>query len=162
MLAVVLIVVAALAVVAIALGAVGRETGLLAARARPAVFDLEEAVDFIADRLPDAVAGHLTHDDVRWVLRRDAELLERATAELAVKGVSGWWARRRERGAAVGPEIVDEDLAVARILQRVAGERPDLADEDVVAVLDGRLDYLRAIGAIGPQVADPKISKRCV
>jgi hypothetical protein len=31
----------------------------------------------------------------------------------------------------------------------VADERPDLADEDVVAILDARLAYLEAIGAIG-------------
>ena len=68
-------------VVLIGFVAVGRETGIQPARARPAVFDLEEAVDFIADELPDEVAGQVTHDDVRWVLRADVGLLEDATVE---------------------------------------------------------------------------------
>src|SRR5918997_1222036 len=94
--------------------------GLLAVRDRPAVFDLEEAVDFIADVLPDDVAGRLSHDDVRWVLRADVDLLEEATLE----------------GEERPESVVDEDDAVARIIGRAEVERPELSDEDVVAVLD--------------------------
>ena len=125
------------AVVVIGFLAVGRETSMLAATARPAVFDLEEAVDFIAQRLPDSVAGRLTHDDVRWVLRTDVDLLEEVVDDPAVLD---------------GPEVVDEDGAVGRILARADAERRDLADEDVVAVLEARMAYLEAIGAIGPVV----------
>jgi len=139
-----LIVAGVLAVVAIALVAVGRETGLLLARARPAVFDVAEAVDFIADRLPAPVAGRLTHDDVRWILGADADLLEQATEELSDSA-----------SVTAGPSFVDETEAVARILERAEADRPGLEDEDVVAVLDGRLAYLEAIGAIGPEVATP-------
>lgn len=131
---------AAVLVVVIGLLAVGRETSLLVATARPAVFDLEEALQFIADRLPEDVAGRLTHDDVRWVLRTDVDLLESATAEVMPD---------------YGPEIVDEDTAVALILARADADDRDIGDGDVVAVLAGRLEYLEAIGAIGPVVAGP-------
>ena len=127
-------------VVLIGFVAVGREAGLLAATARPAVFDLEEAVEFIADRLPPEVAGRLTHDDVRWVLRADVDHLEEATDD-------GDPRRRLE--------VVDEDTPVARILARADDAGRDLADEDVVAVLEARMAYLDAIGAIGPRVAEP-------
>ncbi len=130
-------------VVVLGLVAVGRETGRLARAARPAVFDMEEAVDYIADRLPPAVAGRLTHDDVRWVLRADADLLESATEDPAGDGPD----RRLE--------VVDEDAAVARILAASDDAGRDLADEDVAAVLDARMAYLDAIGAVGPQVAEP-------
>ena len=33
-----------------------------------AVFDIEEATDYVADNLPDRVANHLSHDDVRVLL----------------------------------------------------------------------------------------------
>lgn len=132
--------VALVLVVAIAMYAVGREVVLLEDRARPAVFELEEAIEFIADRLPDAVTARVSHDDVRWVLRTDAEVLEQATAEAVARGDVD--------------EVVDDDDALARVLGRTADERPDLADEDVVAVLDARTEYLRAIGAIGAE-ADP-------
>jgi hypothetical protein len=132
--------VALVAVVVIGFVAVGRETGIQRARPRPAVFDVQEAVDFIADGLPDPVTARITHEDVRWVLQADADLLEVVTAEDTDAG---------------GPRIVDEDAAVARILGAADREHRPLADADVVAILEGRLRYLRAIGAVGPPVAGP-------
>jgi hypothetical protein len=114
---------------------VGRETFRLRTSARPAVFDLEEAVDFIADRLPDDVAGRLTLDDVRWILRADVDRLEQATDDPDPPD----------------DEVVDEDDAVARILGRADAEERDLEDPDIAAVLAGRSAYLQAIGAIGPE-----------
>ena len=135
-----LVALAVLGVVVLALVVVGRETFRLRTSARPAVFDLEEAVDFIADRLDEGVAGRLTLDDVRWILRADVDLLERATDD----------------PDAEGPEVVDEDDAVARILERADAEDRDLEDADIAAVLDGRSAYLEAIGAVGPQVSGPE------
>jgi hypothetical protein len=134
-LVVILVGLAVVLVVAIALYAVGREVVLLEDRARPAVFELEEAIAFIAERLPDEVTARVSHDDVRWVLRTDAEVLEEATAEAVAVGDDD--------------EVLDQDGAVGRVLGRASEDRPDLADEDVVAILDARLTYLEAIGAIG-------------
>jgi hypothetical protein len=131
---VLLVVLAVVLVVAIAFYAVGREVVLLEQRVAPSVYELEEAIVFIADLLPDDVAGRISHDDVRWILRVDAEELEAATAEAVAAGEDD--------------EVVDPDGAVGRVLART-GERPELLDEDVVAVLDARLTYLQAIGAVG-------------
>lgn len=136
-LAVVLVVLAVVLVVAIAFYAVGREVVLLEQRVLPSVYELEEAVPFIAERLPDDVTARISHADVRWVLITDAAELEAATAEAVADGDVD--------------EVVDEDGMVGRVLARVEDERPDLLDTDVVAVLDARMDYLRAIGAIGDQ-----------
>ena len=124
-------------VVVIGLVVLGRETARLAAAPRPAVFDVEEAVAYIADRLPSEVQARLSHDDVRWVLLTDADLLEEA---------EGF-----DDPEAEEDHVVDEDAAVARILAVADGSGREIADEDVVAVLDGRLAYLEAIGAIGPE-----------
>ncbi|MFN8017665.1 MAG: hypothetical protein U0P45_06040 [Acidimicrobiales bacterium] len=124
-------------IVVIGLVVLGRETARLAAAPRPAVFDMEEAVAYIADRLPVDVQGRLSHDDVRWVLLADADLLEEAEAF--------------EDPEADEDHVVDEDAAVARILEAADASGRDIADEDVVAVLDGRMAYLEAIGAIGPE-----------
>lgn len=137
MLVIVLIAVAIGLVVAIALYAIGREVVLLESRVQPAVFELEEAIAFIADRLSDPVTARVSLDDVRWVLQADAEVLEAATAEEVAQGESD--------------EVLDEDGAVGRVLERVTDERPALADEDVVAILDARLTYLQAIGAVGTE-----------
>lgn len=116
-------------VVVIGLVVLGRETSRLAVSVRPAVFDMAEAVEFIADRLPAEAQARLTHDDVRWVLLADADLLE----------------------SVAGEGEVDPDEAVARILERADRSGRELEDADVVAVLEGRTAYLVAIGAIGPE-----------
>ena len=72
----------------------------------------------------------------------DADLIEDATAE-QLEEVAAELEEERQ--------VVDEDAAVARILELADGSGRDLADEDIVAVLDGRLAYLEAIGAIGPE-----------
>ena len=131
-------------VVVIGLLVLGRETARLATSARTAVFDLAQAVDFIADRLPADAQARLTHDDVRWILLADADHIEERSDPLGEgegedDGIPGF-----------GP-IVDEDAAVARILLVADASGRDVADEDVAAVLDGRSAYLRAIGAVGPE-----------
>lgn len=118
---------------------IGRETGRLSTTARPAVFELEEAVAFIAEELPVDVASRLSHDDVRWILLADVDLLEEATADDDDQGI----------------QVVDEDRAIARILARAEAEHRELADGDVVAVLAARLDYLQAIGAVGGKAEGP-------
>jgi hypothetical protein len=138
---IVFIVVAAVATTIIGLVVVGREVSLSAARARPAVFDLEEAVGFIGDGLPPAVASRLTYDDVRWVLRADVDLLEEATAE--------------SEHVELGTEVLDEGSSLARLLTAADRDGVELADADIAVILDGRTRYLKAIGAIGPQAPEP-------
>ncbi len=129
----------AVVVVVIGFVTVGRATSVLRVQARPAVFDLEQAVDHIADALPEGPAGRLTHADVRWVLRADVDRLEAATVDAD--------------DPEAATDIIEPDAAVARILELAEEQGRELADEDVVAVLDARTGYLRAIGAIGPEVA---------
>jgi len=129
-------------VVVIGLVVLGRETARLSDVARPAVFDMTEAIDFIADRLPAETQARISHDDVRWILLADADLIEDVTAE-ELEEVAAELDQQRQ--------VVDEDAAVARILELADGSGRDLADEDIVAVLDARLAYLGAIGAIGPE-----------
>ena len=160
-------------IVVIGLVLVGRETARLATSARPAVFDLSQAVDFIADELAPDVQARISHDDVRWVLLADADLLEEATADPDERRFP--WSRRALHegrsipvrnddgeildGADEGPpdpfgQVVDEDLAVARILTAAEADGRDLADEDIAAVLAARLAYLERIGALGAR-AEP-------
>lgn len=162
------------AVVIIGLVLIGRETSRLAGAARPAVFDLAEAAEFIADRVAPEVQGRISHEDVRWILLADADLLEEATADPEERRFP--WSRRtlvtgrpipvrNADGEVIDPghegppdpfgQVVDENLAVARILTTAEQAGRDLADEDIAAVLDARLAYLEAIGAVGGRASDP-------
>ena len=62
-------VVAAVAVFVIAAVAVGREAHRLDAVAPRAVYQLDEAVDFVCDRLPDDSQARLTPEEVEQLLR---------------------------------------------------------------------------------------------
>jgi hypothetical protein len=139
---VVLIVVAAVVVVAIALVAVGRESLTMRIQPRHALFDLDEAVDHVADRLPFEVSARLGYDDVRQLLAWHLDLLRD-------EGVPD----DRAAGAASGPTVVaDTDSAIAPLLAQALADGRDVDEHDVRAVLDGMRHYLRAIGAIGGEV----------
>lgn len=142
-------VIGVLAVVAIGLVVVGRETERLAARPRPAIFDVHEAVDWIADRLSPGAQGRLSHDDVHWILYADADLLEDVSGDPHEGPYP--WSRIDVPDEENEPEgrTVDEDLAVARLLAAAETVGRDLADEDIAEVLEVRSQYLEAIGAIG-------------
>ena len=69
-------------VLAIAAVFVVREAGRIARKPPPALFDVEDAYDYVVDELPDDVAATLTPDDVRRILDFEIEYFQR-------KGVAG-------------------------------------------------------------------------
>jgi hypothetical protein len=138
---VVVIVVAIVAVLAIAVVAVGAAVNRLAVEAPISVFDEDEAVEWIADRLPFEVAAQLSHDDVRALVLWHLEFLGVAT-ETAFE----------ESPDAV---VVAEDDGLAYVLGQAGEAGLAVDDVQVVAVLEVEERYLEAIGAIGPRVVDP-------
>jgi hypothetical protein len=136
------VVVAAVLVVIIALVAVGREAFTMGVQPRQALFDLDEAVAFVADHLPGRVTARLSYDDVRSLLGWHVEYLR-------TRGVPN------TRGAAGGngsdAVVIDEDEPVAYVLMRAEAGGVEATADDVVAVLDAESAYLAAIGAIGPE-----------
>lgn len=145
MLIAVFAVLAAVIVVVIALVTVGRITGELVDAAPTSIYDLDEAVEFVADRLPDEVTAQLTFDDVRALLVWHIEYLEE-------RGVAR---RQGVNELAAGPLVAAENDAVAYVLGRAATADMELSDVWVVQVLDADAAYLEAIGAIGPQLPMP-------
>jgi len=138
-------VVAGLVIVAIALVAVGKVTAELATAPRVSVFDMDEAVEFIADRLSLDAAGQLSYDDVRTILDLHIDYLEE-------RGVA---TERRLDELPHTPAVTDDDGSVGYVIGRLAGTDAEITDEQVVEVLDLQLEYLGAIGAIGGAVPEP-------
>lgn len=139
------IAVAVVLVFVIAAASIGAVSGSLARRPRRSVYDLEEAVDFVADRLPDEITARLSFDDVRNVLLFHCRYLER-------KGIAS---ERTAEDVGTALVVVPDDEPVAFVLGEVEAEGLDVTDAEVVAILDAELAYYEAIGAIGPQLADP-------
>jgi len=136
--------VAAVLVFAIAAGTIGREAHRLDAVAPRAVYLIDEAVDFVADRLPPASQARLTPAEVEqlllahlhWLheqgLQPDRPTDERQTIERDV--------------------LITEDALVAYLLGQAAERGVDLLDDvDAVNVVEAHLAYFEAIGAVGPQ-----------
>ena len=138
-------VVAVLVIVGIALVAVGKVTAELAGTTRVSVFDLDEAVGYIADRLALDTAGQLSYDDVRTILGWHLDYFEE-------RGVA---TENRLDDLPVVPVVTDDDGSVAYVLGRVSDAGLAVADEQVVEVLDLQMAYLDAIGAIGGVVPEP-------
>jgi hypothetical protein len=140
--AIVLLVLAGLSVFAIAAIAIGREARRLDAVAPRAVYILDEAVEYVADALPEVSQARLTHDEVR-------ELLRAHMVELRSKGLQPPSAAD-QRQAISGAVVVNETDAAGFLMGQAELRGLDVRDEDIVHVVDAHLAYLRDIGAIGP------------
>ena len=141
----------AVAVVAIALVAVGRVVSELEALPPPAVYEMEGAVDWIAARLPDEVTARLSYDDVALIAGWHLDWF----GEVGVASKHG----EQLAGADVTREgaVAAQDAAVDAVVARSLAERgPNGAlpidAVDVVCVLDLQMQYLTEIGAIGSRV----------
>lgn len=127
--AIVLIVLAVVIVFVIAAVAIGREGARLAAQAPRPVFDMDEAVEWIGDRLPFDVGAQLTHDDVRQILQWSLDHLQVAPDDEVVIG---------------------EATSLAYVLVRARSASFEWTEHQIQTVLDTQLAYLEAIGAMGP------------
>ncbi len=144
----VFVAVGAVLILSIAWFAVNLVTARLNATPALAVFDIEEATDYIADNLPQRVQNQLSHDDVRLLLRWELTYFrERGVASFG--GVDHAAERAAKQGEAV---VADEDDIVDELLTRAREEGLDVDEVDIVCVTDLTSDYLVAIGAVGLSV----------
>jgi len=146
------VVLAAVTTFVIAAVAVGSTTAQLAVRSRRSVYDIEEAVVFVADRLPAEVTAQIGYDDVRVVLGWNLDYLE-------AKGIAS---ARTADDPGSGLIVVGDAEPLAWILGRVdEAQTPapgaEVTDEQVAAILQANLAYEVSIGAIGEQVDTPTL-----
>ena len=140
--AVVLLVAAAVVVFVVAALVVGREARRLDGVAPRALYDPDQAVAFVADRVPAASQARLTPDEVLQLLRIHMGRLHRLGLQPA--DVTD---RRQD---IVVPTFLEEVDEVAYVIGGAEVNELDVADDDVAAVVDAHLAYLDAIGAVGP------------
>jgi hypothetical protein len=126
-------------VIGIAAILVIREAGRIADEPPPALFDPDDAFEFVVEELPDDVAATLTPDDVRRILDFEVEFLQQRGA-----------VRNGSSRHVTGPVVFGGPETTAYILERASATGEPYQAEQVHAVLDTQLRYLRAIGAVGP------------
>ena len=130
-------------VLLIAAFAVLRESRRLAALPPRPIFDVEEALDWVVQHLSDAAAATLTVADVRQILDLQLQYFR-------LKGVSG----NGSSAEVMGPVVIGGSETVSYIIERAALRGTTFTSEEVHAVIETQLAYLRSIGAVGPRVED--------
>lgn len=134
----------ALSVFVIATVAVGREARRLDAVAPRAVYQLDEAVDFVCDRLPEASQARLTPGEVEQLLVFHMQWLH-AQGLQPDKVVD----HTQDIDDTV---VVTEDALTAYLLGESERNNVDILDDvDAVHVVEAHLGYFEAIGAVGPE-----------
>ncbi|MDE0602995.1 MAG: hypothetical protein OXI18_01205 [bacterium] len=132
--------------VGLAAYAVMRASSRLAHTRARAVYDLYEAVEFVAERLPDALSAKLSYDDVEAVLLwRLDHLRLQGSATYGRGDVAAAEAEDRNEKA-----VTSDDDSVDYVLAKATESGRDVDALDVVVVLDLESQYLDAIGALGP------------
>ena len=118
--------VTAVAVGLIAWATVRRSEAFLASRAPSALFEVDEAVEFVASALPDDVSARLSYEDVEALL--------------------GW--QLVHLADRQGEVDIADDRVVADLVGRAQAEGREVDESDVRAVLDAEAAYLAAVGAL--------------
>lgn len=125
---------------------IGREAHRLDAVAPRAVYMLDDAVAFVAARLPAESQARLTFDEVQ-------QLLVAHMRWLHAKGL-------QPRDVIDRPQDIDDELVVSEdtITAWLLGEAERLQielldDVDAVRVVQAHLAYFEEIGAVGPRAS---------
>ena len=120
------------------LDAVARESSTL----------VDEAVEFVADRIPAATQARLTPADVEQLLTFHMRWLH-------AKGLQPGDVIDRRQDIDT-PTVIDEDTVVGYLLGEAERDGVEVLDDvDVVTVVDAHLAYFEAIGAVGPAADEP-------
>ena len=137
------IVLAALFTFVLAAVVVGREAHRLDSLSPRVVYIEEQALSFVAERLPDDTQSRLTLDELR-------ELLTYHLRWLNLKGLQP--DKVIDRAQDIDEEVVVEgDSLTAFLIGEAERNGVEILDDiDVVRVVDAHQEYFDAIGAVGP------------
>ena len=143
------IVIAAIGVFLIAALTIGREARRLDAMAPRAVYQLEQAADYVAMSLPEATQARLTMEELEKLLVLHMNWLH-SKGLLPAKAVD-------QRQDISTPIVVTEDSLIGYLLGESDKAGIQIMDDvDLVNVTEAHLAYFDAIGAVGP-VADESL-----
>jgi hypothetical protein len=143
------IVAAAVSVFLIAALTIGREARRLDAMAPRAVYQLEQAADYVAMSLPESTQARLTMEELEKLLVLHMNWLH-SKGLLPAKAVD-------QRQDISTPIVVTEDSLIAYLLGESDKAGIQIIDDvDLVNVTEAHLAYFDAIGAVGP-VADESL-----
>lgn len=130
-------------VLLIAALAILRESQRLATLPPRPTFDPDAALEWVVQHLADHAAAQLTVDDVRVILDLQLQYFK-------AKGVS----QNGSTASPIGPVVIGGSETVGYILEQAEALGEVFTAEQVHAVVETQLAYLRAIGAVGSRADD--------
>ena len=140
------ITVAAVGVFLIAALTIGREARRLDSMSPRAVYQIEQATDFVAMSLPEGTQARLTMEELEQLLVLHMNWLH-SKGLLPNKAVD-------QRQNIDSPIVVTEESLIAYLLGEADKVGIEIIDDvDLVMVTEAHLAYFDAIGAVGP-IAD--------
>ena len=121
----------------------GREARRLDALAPRAVYQIDQAIDFVVENIPDQTKARLTMSELEQLLALHVNWLHD-------KGLQPDSVIDRPQDIAE-PVVVSDDALIAYLLGQAEEAGVALLDDvDVVNVAEAHLAYFDAIGAVGP------------
>lgn len=136
----VLVAVGAVLVLAIAAVAIGRAVAQTAAIEPPAVVEVEELVEFVADALPSETTAQVSYDDVKRVVRLYFDYVHKKEVEA-----------EEDELLPDATVVLDEEEAVADIRRRAELRDLAVSEDHVRDILTAVLAYFEAVGAVGEE-----------
>lgn len=125
---------------------VGREAHRLDGVAPRTVYQLDEAISFVADRLPTETQSRLTPGELRKLLVLHMDWLR-------LKGLQPQDVIDRPQDI-TDPIVIGEETLTAYLLGEAEHAGVEVLDDvDIVYVVRAHLDYFEAIGAVGPSAS---------
>ncbi len=125
---------------------VGREAHRLDGVSPRAVYQLDEAISFVADRLPTETQSRLTPGELRKLLVLHLDWLR-------LKGLQPQDVIDRPQDI-TDPIVIGEETLTAYLLGEAEHAGVEVLDDvDIVYVVRAHLDYFEAIGAVGPSAS---------
>ncbi len=136
---IVAVIVSLLLIFVIAAVVIGREVNRLVDQAPRPVFDVDEAVEWVAERLAFEVSAVLSYEELRFILLAYLDELARRTESLEA-----------DVSRDINDDLVVADEEVISLIVVHAGEAGlELSEVHIRAVLAQQVAYLQAIGAAG-------------
>lgn len=148
---VVFVIIAVVLVFAIAAASIGAVVGRLADQPSPTVLHVDQAVDWIAERLPFEVSAELSHRDVANIIGWHLDYF----SEVGLASTFGQEIGGEAVPVSKGSVVASTDDAVDFVVGRALAEGDALDPVHVVVVIDLHEQYWREIGAIGPEAPPP-------
>ena len=113
------------------------------------MLDLEKAVEYVAENLPEEITMRVTHDEVRLLLRWQITYFRK-------KGIASYGDIDIEAEmAALRNKVIvtHEDDLVDELIRRSEHSKLDIEVVDIVCITDLVNKYMKEIGAIGDEIS---------